>query len=268
EYDNPLIGYPLPYQYPTVIRPDSAPQSLQQVFSYRGYGAFVRYPIGDTTAESGLALVNPLRWDTGIQVRVGTDPLQLAVAVTQGTIANPRVDDDNEGKQVAARLGWRPTFGADIGLSAAKGDYVSDEVKTLLPGGIAAVEKSHQTAIGVDCEIARGAWLVRAEALWSEWDMPTIATGPFAAFGFTAEARYRIVAGLYAAGRVSGTRFETIAAPNGPTTWDSPVTRFEAGAGYSFHRNLLGKVAIQYNERDATRVRSQWIPAMQLLFWF
>jgi hypothetical protein len=264
EYDNPLIGYPLPYQYPTVLRSDSAPANLQQLLYYRGYGAVVRYPIGDTTVASGLAPVNPIRWDTGVSVNLGSEPVALAVAVTQGTISWPRVDDDNEGKQIAARLGWRPLFGAEVGLSAAHGDYVSDEVKALLEGD----RSSDQTALGVDAELARGPWILRGEAIWSGWDAPSLSTGRLGSFGFTAEGRYKLRAGLYLAARVSGLRFESVSTPSGPVTWDSPVTRFEGGVGYSFHRNILGKLVIQYNERDATSVTSRWIPAVQVLFWF
>jgi len=264
EYDNPLIGYPLPYQYPTVLRSDSAPATLDQLLLYRGYGARVRYPIGDTSVASGLAQVNPIRWDTGVSVNLGADPIAFAFAFTQGTISAPRVGDDNEGKQLAARLGWRPAFGWEVGLSASRGDYVSEEVTALLEGN----RSSDQTALGVDAELARGSWILRGEAIWCSWDVPTLSTGPLATLGFTAEGRYKVAAGLYFAARVSGSRFESLPTPEGPVTWDSPVTRFEGGVGYSFHRNVQGKLALQYNTRDATRVESRWIPAVQLLFWF
>jgi hypothetical protein len=264
EYDNPLIGYPLPYQYPAVLRPDSAPENLYQVLAYRGYGARVRYPIGETTVASGLAQVNPIRWDTGVSVNIGGEPLALAVAVTQGTISWPRVDDDNGGKQLAARLGWRPAFGAELGVSAARGDYVSDEVKALLEGN----RSSDQTAVGLDAELARGSWILRGEAIWSAWDAPSLATAPLGSFGFTAEGRYKVQAGLFLAARISGLRYETVSSDVRTETWDANVTRFEGGVGYSFHRNVLGKLVIQYNERDATRVPSRWIPALQLLLWF
>jgi len=264
EYDNPLIGYPLPYQYPTVLRPDSAPATLDQLLFYRGYGARVRYPIGDTWVASGLAQMNPIRWDTGVSVSLGSDPVAFAFALTQGTISDPRVDDDNGGKQLAARLGWRPAFGWEVGVSASRGDYVSDDVKALLAGN----RSSDQTALGVDAELARGPWILRGEAIWCSWDVPTLSTGPLATLGFIAEGRYKVAPGLYFAARVSGSRFESISTPEGPVTWDSPVTRFEGGVGYSFHRNVLGKLALQYNTRDATRVTSRWIPAVQLLFWF
>lgn len=264
EYDNPLIGYPIPYQYPTVLRPDSAPANLEQLLLYRGYGARVRYPIGDTSVASGLAQVNPIRWDTGVSVNVGSNPVGFAFAFTQGTISSPRVDDDNGGKQFAARLGLRPAFGFELGASASRGDYVSDEVTALLEGN----RSSDQTAFGVDSELARGPWIVRGEVIWCSWGPPSLTTGPLATLGFTAEGRYKAAPGLYFAARVSGLRFESISSPEGFVTWDSPVTRFEGGVGYSFHRNVLLKLALQHNTRDATRVESRWIPAVQILFWF
>jgi hypothetical protein len=264
EFDNPLIGYPLPYQYPTVLRGDSAPSDLNQLLYYRGYGAQVRYPIGDTSADSGLAQVNPLRWDTGVSVNLESDAILFAAAFTQGTISYPRVDDDNSGKQLAARLGFRPVFGWEVGVSASKGDYVSDEVMSLLEGD----RSSDQTAVGFDTELARGAWILRGEAIWCSWDVPTLSTGPLGTLGFLAEARYKIVPGLYVAGRVSGTRFESVSTYEGPVTWDAPVTRFEGGFGYTFHRNVLGKLALQYNTRDSYGVATRWIPALQVLVWF
>jgi hypothetical protein len=264
EYDNPLIGYPLPYQYPTVLRPDSAPANLDQLLFYRGYGARVRYPLGDESVASGLSQLSPIRWDTGVSANLGGDAIEFAFAVTQGTISDPRVDDDNDGKQLAARLGWRPAIGWDVGMSASRGDYVSDEVKALLEGN----RSSDQTALGVDAELARGSWILRGEAIWCSWDAPTLSTGPLATLGFLAEGRYKAAPGLFFAARISGSRFESISTPEGPVTWDSPVTRFEGGVGYTFHRNVMGKLALQYNTRDATRVSSRWIPAVQILLWF
>jgi hypothetical protein len=265
EYDNPLIGYPLPYQYPTSIRADSVPGRVEQLLFYRGYGARVAYPIGDREFSTGLAQVNPLRWDTGVEARIGNEPLQLAVALTQGTVSNPRFRDDNEGKQIAGRLGVRPVFGLKLGFSAARGDYVSDEVKALLPGG--ASLDSHETAFGVDSEVATGPWLLRAEAIWTRWDMPSLETH-LDALGWTAEGRYKITAGFWLAARYSGSRFESLEAPTGAATWDAPVSRIEAGVGYSFYRRLMAKLVIQHNERDGGRRESATLPAVQVLFWF
>src|SRR5579872_7046118 len=46
--DNPLIAYPLAYQYLTTIRPDALPASVDELLQKRGLGWRVRYTIGDT----------------------------------------------------------------------------------------------------------------------------------------------------------------------------------------------------------------------------
>ena len=152
--DNPLIGSPLAYQYPTTVRADAAPEILDQLIAFRGHNVKTRYPIGDPGVMAGLPLVNPLKWDTGIQARLGRDPWQLAVAVTQGTIASPRVRDDNSGKQLAARLELRPVFGWILGTSIARGEYVADEVyavpivgRQLSSGGATSYPRRHQAGL-------------------------------------------------------------------------------------------------------------------------
>jgi hypothetical protein len=52
---NPLIGYPLAYQYLTSLREDSVPANGDQLLAARGRGWSIAYPIGDrdpTTADS------------------------------------------------------------------------------------------------------------------------------------------------------------------------------------------------------------------------
>ena len=90
-YDNPLIGFPLAYHYLTTVRDDAAPASADDLQAWRGHGAFLRYPIGSESPASGLPVFNALRWDTGVEVRVGSQPVSLGVAVTQGTLSRPRV---------------------------------------------------------------------------------------------------------------------------------------------------------------------------------
>lgn len=260
--DNPLIGYPLLYQYPNTLRSDSLPQDLTDVLERRGYGAKVSYSVGNQEPHSGLPVMNPLRWDTGVQVKIGRDPAELAVALTQGTISRPRVSDENAGKQIAARIGLRPAFGWTVGLSGARGEYVADEVGELVGEG------GHQSAIGADLEFARDHFLLRSETMWSQWETPTLRAGALDVLGFLLETRYKLSPGLYVAGRVGRLSFAEVAAPDGGTTWDASVWRIELGGGYYFHRRLLAKASLQYNSRGAGPLTTRAIPAMQLLFWF
>ena len=65
--DNPLIGYPLAYQYLTTIRPDALPATSDELLRKRSLGWEVGYSVGDATRQAGVPLVTAFRWDTGVQ---------------------------------------------------------------------------------------------------------------------------------------------------------------------------------------------------------
>jgi hypothetical protein len=265
--DNPLVGYPLAYQYLTSLRPDSVPSTSGDLIATRGAGWLVRYPLGwgDPEPAHGLPLVNALRWDAGVQLRVGSGPVEASAAVTQGTLSNPRVRDDNGGKQVSARVAWKPVIGLVLGASGARGEYLSRTVEGLLPEG--RNHGSKQQAWGVDLEYSRDRWIVRSEAIWSRWESPMLARS-LRSLGVTAEGRYKILPGLYAAARVDHLGFSHIDDPLGAVSWDAPVWRVETGVGYTPVRHLLVKLAYQHNWRDGGRVRERSLGTAQLVLWF
>ena len=79
---NPLIGYPLAYQYLTPVRPDALPASTDDVFRMRARGWRPIYPIGSLALATGMPLITAFRWDTGVQVRIGESSLNGSVAIT------------------------------------------------------------------------------------------------------------------------------------------------------------------------------------------
>jgi hypothetical protein len=266
--DNPLIGYPLAYQYLTSVRTDAIPRDADELLGMRSRGWQTRYSLGSPAALPGLPLASAFQWDTGVEVRVGSSPIEFSVALTNGTLARPQVGDDNSGKQIAARVAFRPVVGMTAGASVARGAYLAKTLDPVLAPGATAGDHSQQ-AWGGDFEYSRGYWLVRAEGLISHWDMPTIAESPLVARAFMVEGRYKILPGLYAAGRADRLTFSrVIGARRGSVTWDAPVSRIEVGGGYSILRNLLLKLTYQYNWRDGGRLRELGIGAGQLQLWF
>jgi hypothetical protein len=198
---------------------------------------------------------------------VGSDRLELLAAYTTGTLSSPRVHDDNDGRQISARLASRPVVGLVVGGSAARGAYLARESTQ----GLAIdADEFLQTAYGLDVEYSRGYWLIRAEGVWSGWEIPSIGgpwvSGPLRARALSVEGRYKLVPGLYAAARVDHLGFNRMQAME--VTWDAPVLRVEAGGGFHIRRNLLAKAVYQYNRRDGGRMRSLDVVAGQLLFWF
>jgi len=273
--DNPLIGYPLAYQYLTTLRADAVPGDAEELLQKRSSGWRVRYKYGQPGSDRGVPLVTAFRWDTGVQVHAGNELVRGTVAVTTGTIANPLFHDDNSGRQVVGRVEVRPLTGLVLGGSGARGPFVSE----LAARG--AVGDGHdreftQTAWGADVEYSRGYYVLRYEGIFSAWQMPLVRAPylrlPLRALSTSVEGRYKFAPGFYAAARFDHLGFSKMTGSpvQGTLSWDSDVTRYEVGVGYSIQRNLLVKVSGQRNLRDFGKepIHEATMGAVQLVFWF
>jgi hypothetical protein len=268
--DNPLIGYPLAYQYLTSLRPDAVPATADELLRMRARGWLSSFSVGNRAADRGLPLVTAFRWDTGVQVTTGWRAVGVTASITNGSASNPRVADDNAGKQVAARVTVTPVTGLVLGSSFARGQFLSREVVNTLPdaGRADFVQRVH----GLDAEYSRDRWLVRGDAVLSQWQLPLpsepLAHGRLKALAVSVEGRYTLAAGVYAAARAEHLAFSRIAGTRGVMAWDAPVSRVEVGGGYYLQRNLVARVSWQLNARDAGRVTRDGLMAAQLLYWF
>lgn len=261
---NPVIGYPLAYQYLTSLRTDAIPATADDVLRMRGRGWRSSFPVGSSIVGPGVPLVSAFRWDTGVQARWQEGPIEIAGAITNGTLSNPRFDDDNGGKQVSGRVAVTPAVGLILGASAARGAWLA---RGLTPEGSSPAQR----ALGTDIEYSRGYWLVRGEMVWSRWSFPAPlppsnarSVGALAAW---AEARYRITPRVFVAGRADRLTFSQL---QGTTTlpWDAPVTRVETGFGYYFQRNFVFRSTVQGNWRSGGRVSNRTYVSAQLAYWF
>jgi hypothetical protein len=278
---NPLIGVPLAYQYLTTLRATEVPYGADALLAVRGRGWLVRYPayVGqppdDDSYGPGLPLVSSMRWDTGVQAQFAGDRFSAAVALTNGSLCNPRVDDDNRGKQVAGRLTWQPTPAVGLGLSLARGAFLADEVVDDLPPDSSGPEFV-QKGLGLDAEVSWGYWVVRGEAIVSTWTLPQIGhpavPDPLRSTSLMLEARYRVRPGWHVAARGERLMFSRIAGsgPGGAQPWDAPVSRVEVGVGYSVTRHIGSKLAWQYNWRDGVDrpLPREGLVALQVSAWF
>jgi hypothetical protein len=275
--DNPLIGYPLAYQYNTTLRPDAIPASADELLNRRGSGWRVHYAYGDQSFGQGVPLVSAFRWDTGVQAHATVGVLSMTAAITAGTISNPLFSDDNQGRQVAARIAARPIAGLIAGISFARGPFVSQ------PAARAVVGDGHdaeftQTAWGGDLEYSRAHYLVRLETIVSRWRLPIALPPPsgqiplqtpLTAVSLSGEGRYKLRPDFYVAARYDHLGFGELTGAVASLPWDAPVTRVELGAGYSIQRNLLLKGSVQRDDRDGGRLlRRAHMFAAQLVYWF
>jgi hypothetical protein len=268
--DNPLIGYPLAYQYLTSLRADAVPSSADDLLRMRGRGWQTTFGVGNPEASRGLPLVTAFSWDTGVQVSTGWRAVAVAGAVTNGSASNPRVSDDNAGKQIALRAALTPATGLVIGSSFSRGAFLGRRVLNEMTAGSGRqfVQRVH----GVDAEYSRDHWVVRADAVRSQWQLPEFSSpstqGRLKALAGSVEARYTFMPGAYAAARVERLTFNRIAGTTRIATWDAPVSRYEIGGGYYLQRNVVARLSYQHNTRDGGRVTRDGLMAAQLLFWF
>ena len=268
-HDNPLIGSPLAYQYLTSLRPDSVPADLGELVRMRGRGWLSAFSIGDRFGHPGVPMASAFRWDTGVQVSTGWNMVTAAVGLTNGTSSNPRVADDNSGKQVSVRTTVTPVTGLIVGASFARGEFLDRHVRALLSNPDA--HDYDQRAAELDVEYSRDHWLARAEVMNSEWTVPIGTSGaamPLRSLASSVEGRYTFAPGLYGAARVEHLGFSQLTTGTETTEWEAPVTRTEVGIGYYVQHNLIAKTSLQFNRRDGGRVQRSQLLAAQLLFWF
>ena len=273
--DNPLIGYPLAYQYLTSVRPDAIPASADDLLLMRGRGWHTNYPVGSPEATPGVPIASAYKWDTGVEGSFTSDRFDAAVSVTTGTLSSPRTRDDNDAPQVAGRIGWKPIFGLVIGASASRGEFldraITDRYRSLLG------DRSYaQTAFGFDGEYSRDHWIVRSEWINSRWTLPQLGVPPIrqplTATSAYVETRYRFAPRWYVAGRADMLTFSRVTGQRlfggRPTTWDAPVKRIEVGAGVYLQRNLTLRVSVQPNWRDGGRIERRTYASAELAYWF
>jgi hypothetical protein len=271
--DNPLIGYPLAYQYLTTLRADALPRHADDLLERRGTGWYTGYNVGSAGWTHGVPLISAFRYDTGVLGRYASasNRVELLGSVTTGTLSRPRVRDDNGSPQVAGRVVLRPLTGLVAGLSAARGAFLANDVTYALSEGGGASEYAQRT-LGADVEYSRGYAVVRAEWVHASWRLPALEepalTDALGAGSLSVEGRYTLAPGFYVAARADRLWFSTVSGTYGSAPWDADVSRLEAGAGYSLIRNVIIKGSYQYNRRDGGRVRRAHYGAAQLVLWF
>lgn len=273
--ENPLIGYPLAYQYLTSLRPNAVPASADDLLDMRARGWRASYPIGATDEAPGVPLVSAYRWDTGVQAHAVAGRIDASVAVTIGTLSNPRIDDDNRGRQLSGRVGWKPVPGLAVGASAARGEFLTRGIGDAAEA-IFGKRSSRQQALGLDAEYSRDHWIVRGEVIDSRWQLPAFGQPaietPLRATAAFVETRYRFTPRYFAAARADRLTFSrvrgAVSFQGQPTPWDAPVTRIEVGVGVQLQRNLSARAVVQRNWRDAGRVRTRTFLSGQLAVWF
>ena len=209
----------------------------------------------------------------------GGAPTAAVAALPGGVVAagdvpasGRTVDDDNDGRAISTRLTARLHPGLVLGVSGARGAYLSRGLDATLAAGESTARLT-QRAAGLDAEFSTGRWLARAEVLASRWTLPAF-TGHSTTVAVTAlaawvEGRVRLAPGLDWGLRVEHLDAGSVATAAGRSPWEAPVTRVESGVSFAPIRHLRFKVAAQHNRRPlGGRIRQDTLLAAQVGVWF
>ena len=235
----------------------------------RGRGWLSNFSVGNPGAGARRAAGERIHLGHGgAGHRPAGGSLTVAAAVTNGTASNPRVADDNSGKQFAARVtvdaGDRPGRSARHLRGGSSWAATSGTCSGRLPDG-------DQTTLSAR---TASTWSTRATSGWCV-PKPCAANGgcrcrrrrgarAAARGGAGLRGALHLPPGFYAAGRAEHLGFNRIAGAAHVDEWDAPVTRIELGGGYYVQRNLVARPSLQLNRRDGGRVdaaRSSWRPS-------
>lgn len=269
--DNPLIGLPLAFQYLISLRPDAVPATADELLRMRGRGWLSSFSLGNPAPLRGMPLASAFRWENGVQLHAANDWIEATASVAGGSVSSPMFRLTDGPRQVVGRVAARPIAGLVLGVSAARGSYLTRTALDALPQTVDR-DALRQTMWGADVEYAREYYQLRAELVGSRWIVPGVSAPlidrPLTSLGAMVEGRYAIRPGLFAAARFDRLGFSAIPSGGGQATWEAPVTRVEVGGGYLLQRNLQVKVAVQHNRRATERNGRFNAAAAQLMFWF
>jgi hypothetical protein len=271
--DNVLIGYPLAWQYLTVMRPDAVPANADELIYARSYGWQPAYSVGSDNYARGVPLATAFRYDTGVEGRIGEEssPVSVAAAFTAGTVSSPGARSSNGGPQFSTRVAVRPATGLILGGSYANGTFIADTVRDTLPASVANQRYAQQT-FGADTEYSKGYWLFRSELVSARWTLPVLGKplidNPLWSTGVSLEGRYRLMPGVTVGARVDRLWFNDQTGTHYTLPWDAPVSRIEGGVAWSVMRHVILRASLQHDTRTRGPVTSATLPAAQVTLWF
>ncbi len=120
-----------------------------------------------------------------------------------------------------------------------------------------------------DLELSAGHFELHAEGARNFWETPTV--GRLAATSGYVELKVTSPFGGWAAGRLDAIRYGEIESSSGESRpWDDDIDRVEAGVGWRFTRETLGKLVYQRSSftgyEGPDRVRSLMAAQVSVAF--
>jgi hypothetical protein len=254
---NPFIAYPLLYDHITTFA--SVGDRPAQLLARRD-----RADVKDWRAPVWREV-----YGTGAMLSGDLGPVAWSAALMNSAPATWGFDwtwHEGDFRDPAAylRASWAVHPSTTVGASWSRGPYERQDADGL-PGGRDAGDFP-QTFAGADLAWAWGDLDVFAEAAWTRFDGPAV--GEIDLWTWTAEAKYTLLPGVFAAARLGQVLFGDVRDAAGEEhQWDRNVTRVEFGGGWFLSRNLLLKSQVELTyqhggrEPHDTAWLTQWVLA-------
>lgn len=266
---DPFLRPPLAYDFRTVMNRGVVPRNEALLFEWRHVPQFFRKPGTPPVWEV------PYQWGAMAFAAIG--PIDLRVAsMNSAPSSGPATwafDWDRQKDPswvVAART--RLSADLEVGTSYNRGPWMAPLTAGVInPWPNAGPNDPpptwwdfDQEIASVDFTFARGATMVRGEAMLDRWEVPNIRDRP-TEHTYSLEAQRDLSAGFFAALRVGHIDFRPLdfdgsEDEGGPRDWDNDVTRFEGSLGYRLARNAgILFSAFEQLQDDATDADSRFL---------
>jgi len=249
-FQNPLVRDPLPYDFMTVLG-DGPPSPSAEVL-------LGRRNIPDRKQRWVPMIWGPV-YHTGAEVFGTVNKFEYAFCVANAALSTrPNqwdLDGSNDEKyNYSGRVGYEPVIGLKLGASYAVGPYLKRP----------RLYDYDQETFGFDAAYSIGRWQFWGEFFSTCWEAPNI-NDDLRAYSYYLESRYKFTPGFYGSlrwGQIFFNRIDNGA--GGQTRWDRDAWRIEAGLGYYFVKNLVGKVQYERNHQNGRIQQGENLVSMQL----
>ena len=241
-------------------------------------GGRVLYPMGafgarrfpNTNPLIGEPDMYPTQYPWGVVASGALGRVDYRAGVVSLPLVNVRYTPP-PGLQARPVVGLGISAGPEfrLGVSATRGSYLNSSLAPQLPAGT-AWDSYAQTVISTDARYSAGYFEARAEAAWSRYEVPTVATA-VTGFGWYGEVRGTISPRLFVAVRYENYDYPFVL-PVNRNFWVGVATRQmngEIGLGYRLSADALVKTSFRKDHwpvqtlGDGTRLPDGYALALQ-----
>jgi hypothetical protein len=209
-------------------------------------GAFAARRFSNTNPLVGAPDLYAPQYPEGATASGAIGPFDYRGGVVTLPLVNPKYTP-KPGRRLrpvgGAGLSLGPGF--RLGVSGTQGPYLSKALSAQLTPG-AGWQDPKQRVVAAYARYSAGYIVVRGEAAWSSYDVPTIAD-PVRGFGWYGEIRGTVSPRFFLAARYEDSKYAFIR-PLSATAWVGNATRQingEVGAGYRLNADALLKASFR-----------------------